>query len=63
MDRGVWQATIHGVARVRHDLGTKTTIRGKRGLKSSMTERYLVCGWGANRGRVDFRERKGLSTG
>ena len=23
MDRGVWQATIHGVARVRHDLGTK----------------------------------------
>ena len=23
MDGGVWQATIHGVARVRHDLGTK----------------------------------------
>ena len=23
MDRGVWQATVHGVARVRHDLVTK----------------------------------------
>ena len=23
MDRGVWQATVHGVARVRHELVTK----------------------------------------
>ena len=23
MDRGTWQATVHGVARVRHDLATK----------------------------------------
>ena len=23
MDRGVWKATVHGVARVRHDLATK----------------------------------------
>ena len=23
MDRGTWQATIHGVTRVGHDLGTK----------------------------------------
>ena len=23
MDRGVWQATVHGVARVEHDLATK----------------------------------------
>ena len=23
MDRGAWQATIHGIARVRHDLVTK----------------------------------------
>ena len=22
MDRGAWQATVHGVARVRHDLAT-----------------------------------------
>ena len=25
MDRGAWQATIHGVARVGHDLATKPT--------------------------------------
>ena len=24
MDRGAWQATVHGVARVRHDLVIKT---------------------------------------
>ena len=23
MDRGAWQATVHGVARVDHDLATK----------------------------------------
>ena len=23
MDRGAWQATVHGVSRVRHDLVTK----------------------------------------
>ena len=26
MDRGAWQATVHGVTRVRHDLATKPTI-------------------------------------
>ena len=26
MDRGAWQATVHGVARVGHDLMTNTTI-------------------------------------
>ena len=26
MDRGAWQATVHGVARVRHDLATKPPI-------------------------------------
>ena len=25
MDRGAWQATVHGVAKVRHNLATKTT--------------------------------------
>ena len=24
MDRGAWQATVHGVSRVRHDLATKS---------------------------------------
>ena len=27
MDRGAWQATIHGVARVGHDLATKPPLR------------------------------------
>ena len=27
MDRGAWQATVHGVARVRHNLATKETER------------------------------------
>ena len=27
MDRGVWQATIHGVARVGHDLVTRERER------------------------------------
>ena len=28
MDRGAWLTTVHGVARVRHNLATKTTTRG-----------------------------------
>ena len=28
MDRGAWQAIVHGVARVRHDLVTKPTPSG-----------------------------------
>ena len=27
MDRGAWQATVHGVARVGHDLATKEKKR------------------------------------
>ena len=26
MDKGAWQATVHGVARVRHDLATKPPL-------------------------------------
>ena len=29
MDRGPWQATVHGVARVRHDLATKPPLPHK----------------------------------
>ena len=29
MDRGTWQATVHGVARVGHDLATKERRRDK----------------------------------
>jgi len=38
MDRGAWQATVHGVARVGHDIVTKPPqwgeIRGERQEKS-----------------------------
>ena len=33
MDRGAWQATAHGVARVRHDLATKPPLHFKVNLK------------------------------
>ena len=32
MDNGAWQATVHGVARVRHDLATHTLIYRPHGL-------------------------------
>ena len=35
MDRGSWQATVHGVTRVGHDLATKPLAvgRGRRGAR------------------------------
>ena len=32
MDRGAWQATDHGIARVRHDLVTKPPLKGSTSL-------------------------------
>ena len=37
MDRGTWQATVHGVAQVRHDLATKP-----RGSKEQKQLKRLV---------------------
>ena len=34
MDRGAWQATIHGVASVRHDLVTKQLQQASLGCVS-----------------------------
>ena len=39
MDRGVWQATVHGVARIGHDLVTKTNHHIS--MKSSSQVRRL----------------------
>ena len=42
MDRGAWWVTVHGVARVRHDLGTKpttTTTLQERKIKERERER------------------------
>ena len=39
MDRGAWQAIVHGVARVRHDLVTK--LPPQYHFKISVAEEYL----------------------
>ena len=37
MDRGAWQATVHGVARVTHDLATKPLLpKGGGGAENSL---------------------------
>ena len=38
VDRGVWQATVHGFARVGHDLATKTTTTKLLHSVSSQTK-------------------------
>ena len=42
MDRGVWQATVHGIARVRHDLATKPPNQGHSFIHQIFTE-HLPC--------------------
>ena len=37
MDRGAWQATVHGVARAGHDLATKPAPHSSRGQNSKMS--------------------------
>ena len=41
MDRGTWQATVHGVARGRHDLATKP-LPPKKGIFSFVYEIRLT---------------------
>ena len=40
MDRGAWQATVHGVAGVRHDLATKPPPLNKN---SAITWHHKTC--------------------
>ena len=44
MDRGAWWVTVHGVARVRHDLGTKptTTTTLQEEKKKKKKEREII---------------------
>ena len=41
MDRGAWRATVHGVARVRHDSATKERERGR---ERAMVSVYVLVG-------------------
>ena len=49
MDRGAWHATVHGVARVRHDIATKSPSQLKelynpvRHLKTCKQNLSKVC--------------------
>ena len=43
MDRGVWQAIVHGVARVRHDLATKPPHYGMKGSSAWLKIRENDC--------------------
>ena len=48
MDRGAWQATVHGVARVRHDLATKekeiqTFVSKVMSLLFNMLSRFVIA--------------------
>ena len=44
MDRGTWWATVCGVARVRHDLGTKVLLL-KFTLKKEMSTHFSIPAW------------------
>ena len=41
MDREAWQATVRGVARVRHDLATKSPM--KQNALKYVNSLYCVC--------------------
>ena len=43
MDRGAWQATVHGVARVRHDLATTPPPPPKRLLTKANAFTLAGC--------------------
>ena len=47
MDRGAWQATVHGVARVEHDLATKPPLGRLPGWCPQQPPLYLwaPAGW------------------
>ena len=41
MSKGTWQATVHGVARVRHNLATKPSKELFKSSKSRLEQKYL----------------------
>ena len=43
MDRGAWQATVHGVARVGHDLVTKPPLPVPLGFTDGSVVKICAC--------------------
>ena len=42
MDRGAWQATVHGVTRVGHDLATKPLLPPKNVILQQIKHQSLL---------------------
>ena len=67
MDRGIWQATVHGVAIVRHDLVTKHSTaqhkhwKGFLGGSDGKESAHNAGDWGLIPGSEDTLE-KGMAT-
>ena len=51
MNRGAWQATVHGVSRVRHDIVTKPTNQSTD-VHSNYSEPTSVVSWGQVLGAI-----------
>ena len=47
MDRGAWQATVHGAARVRHDLAAKQQQLSYLVLQLWPSQKHLVVAAGS----------------
>ena len=60
MDRGAWQATVHGVARAGHNLGTKQQQHTSyRDANPSTSEYYCIWdGWALNQPNCCSKKRK-----
>ena len=45
MNRGAWQATVHRVARVRHDLGAKARLLPRFVIVFLPRSKHLLISW------------------
>ena len=43
MDRGGWQATVHGVARVGHDLANKPSLPRQHSVSAAYLSHFYIC--------------------
>ena len=58
MDRGVWEATVHGLARVGHDLATKLPPPYLHPTKGWRIQRERTLGLTGRRSEQDGKEKR-----
>ena len=58
MDRGVWQATAHGAARVRHNLATKPPPEANKWMNEDRYRGRLPCSIPATQGGFVLIEQR-----